>query len=404
LTFFTGTTSSPTDNERMRINPSGNIAIGTTSDDGYRANISGTLRTTGATWLGTTTRTVGIGTTTFTAGGASSFAQLLTSGSSGGLIINSDSGNTSRLFFTRKNSISDNEGLIRYNTGTFDMDFWTAAQPRLTITGSGESLFGTSVDAGDYRVQIAGGLYNTTGAVLAVSSGNVGIGTTSPNAKLDVTGAGAATSIGTADVIVLSRPTVSGKWPQFGSIKLGTYESGVSSSRTRMDFALRDDATDATYNTNTTALTLTSENLGSVGINVTRPDAKLHIVGRQATNVGNGLHVNAGTGSGDYAIRIRSTFNSTLMIYARGDGLIGMGTESPTEKLHVVGRARVTTIDSSASPTNMLWADNDGVIRKAAVPAGGGGGPKNLGRRGSQVPLLPQLVELAREPLGERDL
>jgi hypothetical protein len=178
LTFFTGTTSSPTDNERMRINPSGNIAIGTTSDDGYRTNISGTLRTTGATWLGTTTRTVGIGTTTFTGGGASSFAQLLTSGSSGGLIINSDSGNINRIFFIRKNGIEDNEGLIRYNTGNFNMDFWTAALPRMTIFGNGRVGINTTTDAG-YQFDLAGSMRNTTSAFFNTASGESYFGTTS---------------------------------------------------------------------------------------------------------------------------------------------------------------------------------------------------------------------------------
>jgi hypothetical protein len=49
-------------------------------------------------------------------------------------------------------------------------------------------------------------------------------------------------------------------------------------------------------------------------------------------------------------------------------GNLGIGTTSASEALHVVGRARVTTIDSSASPINMLWADVNGVVRKAPVP------------------------------------
>jgi hypothetical protein len=178
---------------------SGNIAIGTTSDDGYRTNISGTLRTTGATWLGTTTRTVGIGTTTFTGGGASSFAQLLTSGSSGGLIINSDSGNINRIWFVRKNGINDNEGLIRYNTGSFNMDFATAAQVRLTIFGNGRVGINTTTDAG-YQFDVAGSMRNTTSAFFNTSSGESYFGTTSDAGDFRVQVAGNIKTTGDIDI------------------------------------------------------------------------------------------------------------------------------------------------------------------------------------------------------------
>jgi hypothetical protein len=52
---------------------------------------------------------------------------------------------------------------------------------------------------------------------------------------------------------------------------------------------------------------------------------------------------------------------------------VGIGTTSPSERLHINGRARIATIDSSASPSNMLWADVNGVVRKAAVPSGSSG-------------------------------
>jgi len=62
----------------------------------------------------------------------------------------------------------------------------TAAAFRLTLNTAGELLIGTTTDAGAYALQVAGSIYNTTGAVLAASSGNVGIGTTSPAYKLAV--------------------------------------------------------------------------------------------------------------------------------------------------------------------------------------------------------------------------
>ncbi len=49
---------------------------------------------------------------------------------------------------------------------------------RARITSAGELLIGSSVDAGAYALQVAGSIYNTTGAVFAASSGEVLIGTT----------------------------------------------------------------------------------------------------------------------------------------------------------------------------------------------------------------------------------
>jgi hypothetical protein len=54
-------------------------------------------------------------------------------------------------------------------------------------------------------------------------------------------------------------------------------------------------------------------------------------------------------------------------------GNVGVSTASPTEKLHVTGRIRATTIDSTSTAMNMLYADATGVIKKAAVPSGSSG-------------------------------
>ena len=54
---------------------------------------------------------------------------------------------------------------------------------------AGEVLLGTTSDNGNFKIQVAGSIYSTTGAVLAASSGNVGIGGTSAPWKLTVNGA-----------------------------------------------------------------------------------------------------------------------------------------------------------------------------------------------------------------------
>ncbi len=51
---------------------------------------------------------------------------------------------------------------------------------RARLNSAGELLINTTSDAGDYKLQVAGNIYNTGSAVLAATSGNVGIGTASP--------------------------------------------------------------------------------------------------------------------------------------------------------------------------------------------------------------------------------
>jgi hypothetical protein len=73
---------------------------------------------------------------------------------------------------------------------TSNLAFNTGGSERMRINASGELLIGTTSDAGAYALQVAGSIYNTTGAVLAASSGGLAIGgtTLSSSSKLTVTG------------------------------------------------------------------------------------------------------------------------------------------------------------------------------------------------------------------------
>jgi hypothetical protein len=150
-------------NEISRYSSSGELLIGTTSDAGAYAlqvngntYINGSIRTTkdnpyllfdGATFVG------GLGSTFWGGGGVSTDVALYAA-----------------------------NNLWMYSNGT---------RAAILNTG-GELLLNTGTDAGDYKLQVAGSIYNTTGAVLAASSGNVGIGTTSPLEKFHVNSSGTA--------------------------------------------------------------------------------------------------------------------------------------------------------------------------------------------------------------------
>jgi hypothetical protein len=75
--------------------------------------------------------------------GAYSKLTVGNSSSDGGIVIQSSSTGISRLFFA-KDDTSNIEGLIRYPHSTNQMQFWTAATQKMTITSSGNVGIGTT--------------------------------------------------------------------------------------------------------------------------------------------------------------------------------------------------------------------------------------------------------------------
>jgi len=204
----------------------------------------------------------------------------------------------------------------------------TLFQWELVGTGSGGNY--------NFEFRKAGTTYITVDSGVSGTAGNVGIGTTSPGAKLEVVGSGTAALFGDgtrafkvytdADEVSLLAE---------GSVPMKFYTSGAE--KMRIDTA------------------------GNVGIGTASPGRKLEVAG----DVGiNGYIYHNGDDSrigfeGNDAIRMYTANSVRLQINASGD--VGIGTTSPNEKLEVVGNIR---IDSTSAAQFFLdsAAGNDSVI------------------------------------------
>jgi hypothetical protein len=94
---------------------------------------------------------------------------------------NSKTNNSIFIGYDTRSSADSVNNVIAIGTSVIDNGSNTTTIGNSSTVGTyipaGESYFGTTTDAGDYRVQVAGRIYSTTGAALAASSGEVYIGT-----------------------------------------------------------------------------------------------------------------------------------------------------------------------------------------------------------------------------------
>ena len=227
----------------------------------------------------------------------------------------------------------------------------------------------------------------TTPKLVVAGSGNVGIGTTSPVSPLQVNGTAQFGDVGS---MTFSGASVNIRTTATGSIALThtavrTYTLGIDSSGT---FKIRD------FDAPADRLSITSG--GNVGIGTTTPSTKLFVSGSHVSGQGmstfkgsdyaivnlvtpatgdgsigywgfrvqdssfNDLmwfgHVTSSTQSGFVVAPNFDTANSASLYVARSNGNVGIGTTSPTQKLEVAGKIRLTDDIQlwSANPT-ILW-------------------------------------------------
>jgi hypothetical protein len=209
-------------------------------------------------------------------------------------------------------------------------------------------------------------------------NGNVGIGTTAPDSKLQITGSAMSTNIETQELVRFQRDGVGGVRNGTSSgIRTGSFETGIS-GRGRMDLMVSGwPVAGNNWGSipNINVMSLNGD--GNVGIGTTAPNAKLEVNGgvfangapdvayfqgldqgyfqpgntsatliRGTNGAGIWLDKYSSNNAGGLSFRTHTTFNTPVERMRITDGgNIGVGTTTPTVKLEVNGYIKVGSTD-----------------------------------------------------------
>jgi hypothetical protein len=188
---------------------------------------------------------------------------------SGVLLPNNIAGTAGQFLMSSGSSVSPVwTSLTAANTPNIYSTDGTLAGNRVVTQAANNLTFSSST--GNF-------IYNTTG------SGKMGVGTSSPLAKLHINSELAATNTINADasVLRLSRPsTVNVNWDNIAQFNLGSYAAATPNAETRLDLVLNNlENADSTF-----TKVMTWQANGNVGIGTNAPTSKLEVNGAATNN------------------------------------------------------------------------------------------------------------------------
>jgi len=329
--------------ERMRILSNGNLGIGTTSPT-QKLSVQGNTDL-GNSYGSTTSSTY----TTRVSGYAMRYDASNRYGNYGVLILNADSGWTAsaRRFMLTSGLDVNKFAIIRSVDATTDPLFGdggaissgtadfvinsnglvgigtTSPNEKLQVAGNINAYVNGGIDAGLFASTSAGSttIALRSNGITHFNGGNVGIGTTSPSHKLHLYGA--------SDQLIKVENT--GTYLMYAGLISNEGYIG-STNATPLGF----------YTNNVNRLYITTA--GNVGIGTTSPAANLHIQGSNAKiRLTGDTHTSieledGGTGDPGY---LKTYYYGSLVAQVGAGGTffntgdVGIGTSSPTTKLHV---------------------------------------------------------------------
>ena len=303
--------------------------------------------------------------------GASTKAQIM-DGNSGGraalLTLATSSGSTVVEGQYESDASSADLRIIMGSTTNHPVTMRTNNTERLRIFANGRVFVGASPTDAGYQLDINGTLRSVNGANFATTSGNVGIGTTSPLRKVvseviaanDFNFAATSASLGTVGNWVGYLYGFAGNTYQKGAT---FFESIDGNARGKFHIAMNDAATSANVTLADARLTVTSA--GNVGIGTASPSEKLSVSGSsdvkaEIATTSSGANANAAfrlksATEGTYLFQTGNAVSGGLRIYdevggatrllinSAGELLINTTTDAGDYKLQVVGNARIGT-------------------------------------------------------------
>lgn len=350
-------------NERMRIFSNGNIGIATTTDAGYRVDVNGILRafrnTAGASTIVSQSQSGNValfqvtnpdGTWNLETGRVTGAFTIFQSGATTRLLI-SDTGNVGI------GTTTPQQKFVVSNAGAEGIEFVPGASSNsnqiLSYNRSTSAYSDLVTRAATYNVQIG-----TTGALYINASGAVGIGTTSPTARLDV-----------LDGTIRSRTTAGNISDLAGGTITLTNSGGGIIDNTANTLFLQS-ASDIVFRGTSPSFVerVRFTSSGNVGIGTSSPQDFIHmmpvtspsymrfgfapafanIYGRIGHNGNSGgfeilsQYDGANVGSGVIRFINGLSGSTTEKMRISHDGNVGIGTTSPTSKLHVIGTGAST--------------------------------------------------------------